>query len=246
MNGTATGRLGRNLHTRVLSTRGGTIAVGAAAAVLAGVVLLIYLNQYRSSVVGVEVPVQVLVASRLIEQGTPGDAIGMQKLFEIVKTPEEHVKLGAITDASALRGQVAIADIYPGQQLTAANFSVEAAAAIGSRLVAEQRAIAIPTDSSRGMLGLVHPGDRLDVYVLLGLGGGDSNRGLKLIMQDVYVISAGAGTSGNLILRVTPGQSAKLAYASETARLWFVLRPRTGSRRSPSTLVTADALLRSR
>jgi hypothetical protein len=38
------------LNHRLLSTRGGTAALGVLAAVVAGVFVLLYLNQYRNSV----------------------------------------------------------------------------------------------------------------------------------------------------------------------------------------------------
>ena len=64
--------IAQNLFT----TRRGSLLVGAAAAVLAGIILLAYLHQYRNSVNSASAPVSVLVAKNLIQKGTPGDIIG--------------------------------------------------------------------------------------------------------------------------------------------------------------------------
>ena len=55
------------LAQKLLSTRGGTVALGGAAALMAAFLLLLYLNQYRSSVTADSEPVTVLVARTLIE-----------------------------------------------------------------------------------------------------------------------------------------------------------------------------------
>ena len=57
----------------LFSTRRGSVLVGAAAAVIAGIVLVVYLHQYRNSVNSASAAAPVLVASQLIPKGTPGD-----------------------------------------------------------------------------------------------------------------------------------------------------------------------------
>jgi hypothetical protein len=75
----------------------GTIVVGGVAAVLAAVVLLVYIAQYRNSV-RQEKPIAVLVANGIIPKGTSGDIIGSQQMYSIEKIPANHVQSGAITD----------------------------------------------------------------------------------------------------------------------------------------------------
>lgn len=73
---------------RLLSTRGGTIAVSAVAAALAAVILVAYLHRYRDSVRNSGVPVTVLVAKGLIEKGTSGDIIASQDLYQVSTLPK--------------------------------------------------------------------------------------------------------------------------------------------------------------
>jgi len=239
---------------KALSTRGGTIALGAAAAVLAAFVLLLYLNQYRSSVNANSEPVTVLVAKTLIEKGMPGDVVGLKGLFESEEAPKTQLRDGAITDPSTLRGRIAVADIYPGQQLTVADFA-GTTDAIGATLAGRSRAIALPFDSARGMIGKVEPGDRVDVFATLFQRGPTGAQGkpiLKVLAQNALVLdaptdtSAGVGTASqtaNVVLRVNRDQAAELAFAVDNGKVWLVLRPRAGARATKPAAVTDRSLL---
>src|ERR1700759_5566418 len=93
------------------------------AAVIAAIALIVYLNHYKNSVNGTAASAQVLVAKSLIQQGTPGSVIGTTGLYKVVSIPNDQLKAGAFNDASSLNGQVAVANIYPSQQLTSSDFS---------------------------------------------------------------------------------------------------------------------------
>src|SRR5215216_815331 len=133
---------------RLLSTRGGTIALSLMAAVLAAVILVAYLHRYRESVKESGVPVTILTAKSLIEKGTSGEVIATQDLYQVSTTPKGEVSNGAITDPDVLKGRVATADIYPGEQLTAAKLSTGAASSLANRITADQRAVTLPIDSA--------------------------------------------------------------------------------------------------
>ena len=240
---------------KLLSTRGGTVALGGVAAVLAAFVLLLYLNQYRSSVTADSEPVTVLVARTLIEKGMPGDVVGLNKLFDSDEAPKSQVKDGAITDPSTLRGRIALEDIYPGQQLTVADFGVTTGA-IGAKLAGKSRAIAVPLDSARGMVGNVEPGDRVDVFAgfnVLGNGAGGQGRPvIKVMKQNALVLDApadngpGVGTTNqtaNVVLRVNRDEAAEIAWAVDNGKVWLVLRPRAGAPPTKPGVVTAESVL---
>jgi Flp pilus assembly protein CpaB len=228
------------LVQKLLSTRGGTIGLGGAAALMAAFVLLLYLNQYRDSVASDSEPVTVLVANKLIEKGMPGDVVGLKRLFDSEEAPKNQVRDGAITDPSTLRGRVAAEDIYPGQQLTIADFS-GSTGGIGGQLAGKNRAIAIPLDSARGMIGNVQAGDRVDVFA-----------SLKVVAQNALVLDAPANTAAgvgpatqtaNVVLRVNRDQAAQMAFAVDNGKVWVILRPRAGSGVSKPGAVTDRSLL---
>lgn len=251
------------LAHKLLSTRGGTVAVAAVGALLAAAVFLGYLHRYRSTVNESAAPMSVLVAKDFIEKGTPGNVVGSEGFFQTASTPKDDLKEGAISDPDSLRGLVAKNDIYPGQQLTVADFSPTAADALTNDIVGEERAISLALDSAHGMIGNALPGDRVDIYGafnvrrLLPDGAVDPDAVerpvLKLLVEDVLVLDspegakAGFGAAGqqtsNVTVRVSHEESARLAFSSENGKVWIVLRPPTGAKPTPPDIVTLETVL---
>jgi pilus assembly protein CpaB len=226
--------------SRLLKTRQGTIVIGVAAAVLAAILLLVYLSNYRNSVKGSTEPVAVLVAKRLIPKGTTGTTIANKSLYVVTTIPKGQLKVGAITDPAALTGQVTTADINPSDQLTAASFTATTVGALASQLSGAWRAVALPTlDAAHGLAPDVQAGDHVDVY-------GQLKGVMGLVLPDVLVLAtptqATAGStapvSGAYILRVSAAKAPKFAYMGENGRFWLVLRPATGAKATPSFFVT--------
>jgi pilus assembly protein CpaB len=231
------------------------VLLGAAAAVLAALLLLVYLNSYRSSLNTSAAPTTVLVASKLISKGTSAAVIGSTGLMQPLTIAREDVKDGAVADPATLKGRIATTDIYPGQQLTLADFTATTTDAIPTRIVGDQRALAVPFDSARGMIGYVRPGDHVDIYVGLNAGGSNASAAvIKLLMPNILVLNApgiagggiGGGNGANFVFRVKGAQAAKLAFASDNGTLWIVLRPTNNAKAVTPGLITAQSLLRGR
>ena len=238
----------------LLSTRRGTTMVAIATAVVAGLVLLVFLNRYRHNVADSGKPVSVLVAKTLIQKGTPGDVIATQDRFQVTDLRKSQVKEGAIADPAVLRTQVAAQDIYPGQQLTTSTFT-HTRDQVLSRLAANQRAITVPLDSAHGMIGDVKAGDHVDVLAGFNVqpdGAGVARPVLRTLMQDVLVLRTDSSSTGgltggnnsnkNVVVRVSDQQAAQLAFSSDNGKVWLVLRPQNGEQIRPS-LVTLNSLL---
>lgn len=235
--------------------------MSAVAAVLAAAILLAYLHQYRQSVNSASAPMTVLVAKGLIEQGTPGNVVGSNGLFQVIETPRSEVKEGAITDPAALRGTIAADDVYPGEQLTTASFSATGADTVAAEISGAERAMAVPVDIAHGMIGNLRAGDRVDVYAgfnvrrLLPTGAPDPDAQdrpvLKLVTEDVLVLGvpaekAGLGAGGQMsqiTLKLSDEDAAKVAFSSDNGVVWVVLRPRTGAEPSRPDLVTLETVL---
>jgi Flp pilus assembly protein CpaB len=241
------------LTSRIFSTRGGTIAVGVAAAALAGLLLLVYLNRYRANIAATGTPATVLVAKRLIPQGTPGTIIASQGFFELTRVPKDQLKLGAIADPGIVAGRETLKDIYPNQQLTDADFSLAATNAAATRITGDERAISVPIDAAHGLIGQVRSGDHVDVYVGLNVAeGGGSRAVLGLLAPNQLVLEApvppasgaGAGNGGsNIILKVQMKDAAKLAFAADNGKIWLVLRPQSGAKPTKPSVATMRNLL---
>jgi Flp pilus assembly protein CpaB len=233
-----------SLREQVFSSRRGTLAVGILAAALAAILLLVYLNRYRQNVNQNSAPVAVLVAKNLIPKGTPGDVIGSKVLFQATTVPRAQLKDGALSDPSALSGQVAVADIFPGQQLTAGSFSELHAGAIATQLSGFERAVSIPVDSTHGMIGQAQVGDHVDVLVGLNSSGLDKGpvQGafIKTILRDIPILA----TSGSsLTLRVDDAQAGTLAWASDNGKVWVTLRPPIDARQTHPRIVSLTSVV---
>jgi Flp pilus assembly protein CpaB len=237
---------------RIAGTRGGAITIAATAAVLAGIVLLAFTSRYKDRVQGGTVEHSVLVANRLIPKGTSGAVVVSDGLFKPSSVQGENVASGALASSAALGGKVATRDIYPGQQITAADFASNADPLRG-QLSGVQRAIDVPIDDAHGLIGEVRAGDSVDVLAGFNTASSTTGRGrpqLRTLIQDVRVLKApdaGAKVTGHdmqdLTVRVTADQAAQLAFASDAGRVWFILRPPVGAKNPHPSAVTLEALL---
>ena len=229
----------------MFTTRRGSLLVGAAAAVLAGIILLAYLHQYRNSVNGAAAPVSVLVAKNLIQKGTPGDIIGTSSQFQVASVPKGQLQVGALTDPAALSGRVAVTDIYPGQQLTAGYFAYAPPGTLQTKISGSDRAIAVQMDAEHGMVGQIAAGDHIDIFVGVNRQASSGSQPIiKLLMEDITVLRAPVGGgSGLYTLRATGRQVGVLAFASDNGKLWFVLRPASGAKTVNPGFVSAQSLL---
>jgi pilus assembly protein CpaB len=244
------------MSSRLLSTRGGTVVLGAVAALLAAVILLVYLNRYRESVTSSGAPQTVLVATSLIPKGTSGALIGSKELFQQATLAGEQVKEGAVTDPALLKGRVAVDDIYPGQQLTVADFSATTTNAVATKITGSQRAIAVAVDGARGNIGQLVSGDYVDVWAGLKVIDKRTNEEqdyLSLVAPKILVMVApgapeagglgGGGSQSNVVLRLDNDQAAKVAFAVDHGQLWLMLRPSASATPTRPRLVDVQSLL---
>ena len=239
-----------------LDSRNGSVLAAVVTAALAGLIIMVFLNQYRDNVNKDGVPTPVLIAGKLIEQGASGDTIGAAGLFKADEVPRDQLKTGAVTDAATLRGKVAVDDILPGQQLTVADFK-PAGRGIVTKLGPDQRAIKIALDNAHGLIGTVRKGDRVDVLsgFLVDSATGRQQPILRTLMQNLLVLDApaevkagGVGGGGSakakeVTLRVTDKQAPKLAFAADNGKLWLLLRPQNGRDAETQSMVTLQQLL---
>jgi pilus assembly protein CpaB len=246
---------------KILSTREGTLAVAAVAALLAVAVILTFIHGYKHSVDAGAEPVTVLVAKDALPKGSSGDQIARKGLYQATGFKRDQVKDGAITDPGALQGLVATHVLVPGQQLTTADFAKPSDPVL-SQLADDQRAVTLPLDSAHGMIGQIQAGDHVDVYAgfnvrRLGPDGrpepGVAERPvLKLIVSNVQVLevpqSGSGGVTGGsgkakLTVRAADEDIAKMAFTSDNGILWAVLRPRANASTTSPDIVSLETVL---
>jgi Flp pilus assembly protein CpaB len=245
---------------KLVSTRKGTIVLSVIAALIAGGLILVYVKRYRDSVKAQGAPVTVLVARQLIPKGTAGNVLAAQVLYSATTLRQSQVLNGAFSDASSLRGEVAARDIYPGAQLVASDFAAESTN-LAASLTGTERVISIPFSSANGLSGEVQAGDHVDVYmganlVPIGangvaLAGGQSKPVVRRVLTDIPVIAVSgktsglvsSGSSGNLSFKVDDQEAGQLDFASQNGTLWLALRPSSGAKSTPPSIVTMETLL---
>jgi Flp pilus assembly protein CpaB len=239
------------LSGRMFTSRSGALLLGLGAAVVAALLLLVYVRSYRNSLRSSAAPVSVLVAKSLIPKGTDGSLIAQKALYQVARIPKAQLKDGALADPAAIRGRVTGADIYPGQQFTLADFAGQASTAMSAQITGSQRAIAVSLDGSHGLIGPLAAGDHVDAYV--NLGGGQSGSVLKFLGSDILVlgvpgVSGGPGASGssNVVLRVPANRAADFALASDSGKMWLTLRPQANATPTPRADSSIPALLAGR
>jgi Flp pilus assembly protein CpaB len=173
-------------------------------------------------------------------------------LSKVTSAQQDTLEAGALSSAAALDGKVATRDIYPGEQITAADFGADADPVRG-KLSGTQRAIAVPLDAAHGLIGEVRAGDKVDVLAGFNSTSSTTGRGrpqVRTLIQDVLVLKTpdgGKSTAGNstqdLTVRVTADQAAQLAFAADNGKVWFILRPPAGANVNRPSSVTLDSLL---
>lgn len=249
---------------RFTSSRRGTLTLGILAAVIAAALLLVYIAQYRKDVNSSTSTTSVLVANRLIPQGSSGDVVASDKWFTVVSKPKSQVQDGAISDPSSIRGLVASHDIFPDQQLTAKDFQTAPTDAVVYKLSGDERAIAIPLDSAHGLTPFLQAGDHVDILggfdvVPIGANGAPASIGgqprpvLKAIAQDIKVLDVpdssstttpGANDQGNVVVAVTQQQAWDIDFAIKNGTVFLNARGQTGKvTDARPSLVTLETLL---
>jgi len=220
-----------------MSSRSWAIAIGAAAVVLAAILLIVYLDRYRARVSGENAPTPVLVAKQLIPAGTPGTLVAGRSMYLPQTLPRKEVEVGAIADPQYLSGRAAATDIFPGQQFTALDFAADPNTTVKSQITGKERALSISIDSVHGSLAQVAAGDSVDIYTAVtGV--------VKLFRPNVKVLAVPTPEGGTLILRVDTKDAANFAFAADNTQLWFVIRPVVGAKATARTTSNAATVLR--
>jgi Flp pilus assembly protein CpaB len=233
---------------KLSASRGGTLTLGIIAAVVAAILLVVYIHNVRSSAKSDVAPAPVVVANALIPKGTSGTVIASKHLYTTKAYPKDQIKVGAVTDPGYLLGRIATGDIVPNQQITEADLSAETTNAIPTQITGNERAIALPVSGPQGLVGTVQAGNHVDVYLQLGAV-------LTLLQPNLLVLQAPSGNSqsslttisnnggSGMILRVNSRQAARLAFADSQGALWYVLRPTVGATKTPPQKITVQDLL---
>jgi pilus assembly protein CpaB len=178
--------------------------------------------------------IDVLVVAESIPSGTT--ATDAARLVETKALPATAVVEGALTSLDPVKGQVATADLLPGEQLVAARFSdPETLRAPGEiEIPANMHEVTIPLDAPRLVGGQVKAGSKVGVFVSVS-----SPEQTHLVLHKVLVSrvqhtvpaggsdddSGGGAPEGTSLvtLVLTAPQAEQVVYGVEHGTIWLSL-----------------------
>jgi len=212
------------------------IAVGLA--LLAMMLTLFYVTNYKRSVQKGQSSVQVYVASKDLTAGSSGADLVKSHAFRVETIARNDVVPGAISSPDQVANLVLSAPVFAGEQVTLRRFSDAAAEGIRVQLKGTMRAVQVNGDPNQLLAGTLQAGDHVDLVANLHAPSGTSgSNATKIVLRDLTVLTSppdsnkvgGAGGAGNngssAILAVTDTQVQRLFFVLKNADWTLELRP---------------------
>jgi pilus assembly protein CpaB len=226
-------------------------------AALGTTLVFVYVNGINNRALADQKPVKVLVTKSLIPAGTSVEDASKLGDFEQKEVAASSVAPNALSDITPIAGQVALSNIYPGEQILKQKFGAPGTTS-ALPIPGDKVAISIQLADPARVAGFVMPGSNVAIYVsLTGTGGGTAgNDFTRVLLPKAQVIAAGPTTvtqttSTNartgqanteqvpkaiLTLALSQKEAAKVIYASQKGQLYFALLT-ANSKVTPDTVV---------
>lgn len=197
------------------SNRRTAILVAVVSALLAAILIYLFVSHYQKNTPVAPPNSTVWVAKRYIPAGTPQSQIAAGGLLKPTQVPATQAVLGAITDPSVVAGQTTSVAIEAGQQVTVGDFTKTPANPITAYIKGDQRGVAFTLDAEHGLTSYLQPSDTVDIMALKG-------SSTELLLKNVTII---ANSGGIVVLRLTDKQALIVTAASAADTLWLSMRP---------------------
>jgi pilus assembly protein CpaB len=221
-------------------------------AVIALVLIGVYMASYRSSVDNDAELVKVLVAARDIPAGTGGSAVASGDYLKSQTVPRRAVVPGSIVSEASLTSQVVADPIYEGEQVTLRQFAPKTQGGVFAKFSGKERAVAVLGEPHQLLAGTLTAGDHVDVVATARYdAGGPSRATTKVVLRDLLVLEAPdadgpieAG-SGDVVttLVMTDRQAQTMGWAMKMSTWFLALRPTDKPKDSKADLETLHTFL---
>jgi pilus assembly protein CpaB len=183
--------------------------------------------------------IQVVICKTDIQ---PGEPLSQNNLTTIKVNSEAVQDIEVLTSMNEVLGLKLNQTLYAGEWLLKAKVAQDNTTNCKLFIAENSRAIRIMLNETHGLLGLVEPGDRVDVIAVLP--GKNSKQISRTILQDIAILSVGnrcepskpTGTEAGktpqqnspqktfLTLEVDANQATKLALAMDTGTIHLTLK----------------------
>jgi Flp pilus assembly protein CpaB len=242
-----------------ISERLRNVVIAVALAGFAGMLTLFYVSNYKENVQAAEENVSVLVATKDIPAGTPGEDALDDKLVVAKEVEQKAVVPGSFTEPAQIEKLLTTDKIYAGEQITATRFRPEAQRGPRAELTGTMRAIQVPATANQVLSGTLSEGDHVDVVASIEYkvvtGARDFERtATRVILRDILVLKtqkadplSNVTDSGDkemsIQLALTDTQAQKLFFAMNSGEWTLVLRPPARSADSPESVEVVETVL---
>jgi Flp pilus assembly protein CpaB len=230
------------------------VGIAVVLAVLAALLTIFYVTNYKKSVQQGEDLVPVWVAARDIPVGTSGSEVSDRNLLRPLEIAQRSVVPGAISKPEQIEQLVATEKVYAGEQLTLNRFHPLGEQGLRAQLKGRLRALQIPGTEDQLLVGVLQDGDRIDFVGTLESGGDGGFT--RVVLRDLLVLKA--PTTGNVeskigarpdeafstVLALTDAQSQKLWHTVVNGEWSLELRPVTDAADSREDVETNATILR--
>jgi Flp pilus assembly protein CpaB len=218
-----------------MSYRLRNIGIAVVLAVLAALLTIFYVTNYKKSVQQGEDLVAVWVAASDIPVGTSGSEVSDRNLLKTLEIAQRSVVPGAISKPEQIDQLIATERIYQGEQVTLNRFHPLGEQGIKAQLKGRLRALELAGNEHQLLLGTLEEGDHVDFLGSLEIANGVKLT--KVVLRDLLVLKApdsGAVESKlgarpdeafSAILGVTDAQSQKLFHVMINGDWHLELRP---------------------
>lgn len=238
-------------------TRNIVIAIGLA--LVAMMLTLLYVTNYRRSVQHGAASVQVYVASQDIPAGTTGADIVKQHELHALSVPRSDVVPGAISSPQQIDNLVVTEPVYSGEQVTLRRFATHSQQGVRAQLHGPMRAIQIAGNPNQLLAGTLQAGDHVDLVASVHYPDPSSSATTsRVVLSDLLVLvaptaptaasklaSAPSSTSAtdSVMLQITEAQIHKLFYVVSNDVWSLDLRPVADATDTAPSNDDADSIL---
>jgi len=222
-------------------------------AVIAAVLIGVYLVSYRDSINNGADLVKVYVAAQDIPAGTGGSAVASGDYLKTQTVPRRAVVPGSVVSTSTLGSQVVADPIYEGEQITLRQFAPKTQGGVFAKFSGKERAIAILGEPHQLLAGTLKPGDHVDVVATARYHVGPNRASTKVALRDLLVLEApdaddvpdnpGSGEQVTATLVMTDRQAQTMGWAMQMSSWFLALRPTDHPRESQAELETLHSFL---
>jgi Flp pilus assembly protein CpaB len=228
------------------------LAIAVGLALVAMLLTLLYVTNYKRSVQHAGTNVQVYVAAHDLSAGTAGADLIKHHDLRLATVAQRSVVPGAISSPDQIQSLVLTAPIFADEQVTLRRFSDAAAEGIRAQLKGTMRAVQVQGDPNQLLSGTLHAGDHVDVVANLRVNPDSNTNASRIVLRDLTVLNGpesstgrvSVGGSSSVILAVTDTQVQRLFFVLKNGDWTLELRPVVDASDSPERVETLSSVMR--